>query len=299
MKDKHAGSNTTQRTVLSSGPRRAEQKSACVVVIHGEGLGKRIDIGERAIVVGRSPESDLCIPHPSVSRKHCELWRELGQCRVRDLQSTNRTRINDAVVEEAELQDGDHITIGETILKFISHSSVEARYHEEVYQLATHDALTELCNRRHFTELVEKELSRAQRHERPLVLAILDLDHFKRINDSFGHIAGDAVLKQFSELLRGHIRADDVAARIGGEEFAVLLPETGLDEALHFANRLRRALAEADLRPGGEPGRITVSVGLAAMRPDRDSRGALMRAADAALYRAKEAGRNRVCVAED
>ena len=298
MKRKDASSSTTQRTVLSAGPRRAEQKSACVVVIHGEGLGKRIDIGARAIVVGRSPESDLCIPHPSVSRKHCELWRELDRYCVRDLQSTNRTRINDAVVDEGELQDGDHITIGETILKFISHSSVEARYHEEVYQLATHDALTELYNRRHFTELAEKELSRALRHERPLVLAILDLDHFKPINDRYGHIAGDAVLRQFSEILRAHVRADDIAARIGGEEFAVLLPETGPEEGLRFAERLRAAVADAAFSPGGESRRITVSIGLAATGPERYTRSVLMREADAALYRAKDGGRNRVCLAE-
>jgi diguanylate cyclase (GGDEF)-like protein len=289
--------STTQRTILSAGPRRTEQKSACVVVIHGEGLGKRVDISDRRIVVGRSPEADLCIPHPSVSRRHCEIWRAQDACRVRDLQSTNRTRVNDAIVDETELRDGDHITIGETILKFISHSSVEARYHEEVYQLATHDALTELYNRRHFTELAEKELARAQRHGRPLVLAILDLDHFKPVNDRFGHVAGDAVLRQFSEVLRAHVRADDIAARIGGEEFAVLLPETGLDQALPFAERLREAVAAADFRPGGEPQRITVSIGLATMGPQRETRSELMRAADAALYRAKDSGRNRVCVA--
>ena len=104
MKRKDASSSTTQRTVLSAGPRRAEQKTACVVVIHGEGLGKRVDINERPVVVGRSPESDLCIPHPSVSRKHCQLWRELDRCRVRDLQSTNRTRVNDSRVPAATLQ---------------------------------------------------------------------------------------------------------------------------------------------------------------------------------------------------
>jgi len=297
MSRKDASSSTTQRTVLSTGPRRTEQKTACVVVIHGEGLGKRIDIAERTIVVGRSPESDLCIPHPSVSRKHCELWRELDRYRVRDLQSTNRTRVNDSIVDETDLSDGDHITIGETILKFISHSSVEARYHEEVYQLATHDALTELCNRRHFTELADKELSRAHRHARPLVMAILDLDHFKPINDRYGHIAGDAVLRQFSDILRAHVRADDIAARIGGEEFAVLLPETSIEEGQRFADRLRNAVADAEFRPGGEPRRITVSIGLAAMEPQRDTRSALMRAADTALYRAKEEGRNTVRVA--
>lgn len=295
MRPDDTSGSTTQRTILSSGPQRTEPKSACVVVIHGEGLGKRVDVGDSPIVVGRSPEADLCIPHPSVSRRHCEIWRAEDAYRVCDLQSTNRTRVNDDAIEESGLKDGDHITIGETILKFISHSSVEARYHEEVYQLATHDALTELCNRRHFSELMEKELARAQRHGRPLILCILDLDLFKAVNDQYGHIAGDAVLRQFSEILRDHVRADDIAARIGGEEFAVLLPETPLEQALQFAERLRDAVASHDFRPGGESRQITVSIGVADMGPKRNSRSSLMRDADAALYRAKEQGRNRVC----
>ena len=217
--------DTTQRTELSAGPRRSGLHSACVVVIHGEGLGKRVDVDEKPIIVGRSQECDLHIPHPSVSRQHCSIWRDAEGYRVRDLGSTNRTRVNEQRIDGAMLADGDHITVGETILKFISHASVEARYHEEVYQLATHDALTELCNRRHFLELLDKEIARAERHGRPLALAIVDVDHFKRVNDEHGHIAGDGVLKQIAEVLRAHVRGEDIAARIGGEEFAVLLPE--------------------------------------------------------------------------
>src|SRR5690606_31453636 len=207
---------TTQRTQLSAGPAEPGPHSACLVIIHGEGLGKRVDVGETPLLIGRSHEADLQIPHPSVSRKHCTVWRVADGYRVRDLGATNRTRVNQKPVEEAPLADGDHITVGETILKFISHSSVEARYHEEVYLLATHDALTELANRRHFIELVDKEIARSQRHDRPMALAMVDLDHFKRINDEHGHIGGDSVLRQFSEILRRLVRADDIAARIGG-----------------------------------------------------------------------------------
>lgn len=287
--------DTTQRTELSPGPRRAGPHSACVVVIHGEGLGKRIDVGERAIVVGRSQESDLHIPHPSVSRQHCSIWRDADGYRVRDLGATNRTRVNEDKVQESALMDGDHITVGETILKFISHASVEARYHEEVYQLATHDALTDLCNRRHFMELLEKEIARAQRHGRSLALAILDVDLFKRINDEHGHIAGDGVLRQLADILRQHVRGEDVAARIGGEEFAVLLPEASAADAQAFAERLRQAVAEATFRPGGTAQTVTISVGLAHLDEANQNRSDLMRSADAALYRAKDSGRNRVC----
>ncbi|WP_411832366.1 diguanylate cyclase [Pseudoxanthomonas mexicana] len=288
--------HTTLRTVISDGPRPLSPRSACVVVIHGEGLGRRADIDERAVVVGRSQEADLHIPHNSVSRRHCEIWREGDEYRVRDLDATNATRVNGEPVREAVLQDGDHVTLGESILKFISHASVEARYHEEIYQLATHDALTELYNRRHFIETVEKEIARAMRHQRPLTLCIIDVDLFKPINDRYGHISGDNVLRQIAALVRRHARNDDAAARIGGEEFAVLLPECGAEAAYGFAERLREAVAEVLFTPGGDPQHITVSIGIAALNPARDTCSRMMAAADAALYRAKSEGRNRVCI---
>jgi diguanylate cyclase (GGDEF)-like protein len=296
MSPQDADPVTTQFTMLSDGPRRSGPRSACVVVIHGEGLGKRADVEEKPVVVGRSQEADLHIPHKSVSRQHCEIWRDGDSYRIRDLGATNRTRVNEVPVTEGVLADGDHITLGESILKFISHSSVEARYHEEVYQLATHDALTELYNRRHFVELVDKEIARAQRHGRPLVMCIIDVDLFKPVNDQYGHSAGDGVLRQLAALVRRFVRGEDVAARIGGEEFAVLLPESDLAAAHMFAERLREEVASEVFMLGGEPKRITISIGIAALAEGRADRGALMKAADEALYRAKDEGRNRVCV---
>jgi diguanylate cyclase (GGDEF)-like protein len=288
---------TTQRTVLSPGPTApAQHRAACLVVIHGEGLGKRVDVDAEPVLVGRAPEARLHIPHPSVSRRHCEVWREGDNYRVRDLGATNPTRVNDQPCSEVPLTDGDHITVGEILLKFISHASLEARYHEEVYQLATHDPLTDLYNRRHFAEQVDTEIARALRHGRPLCLCIIDVDLFKPVNDRYGHIAGDGVLRQMAAILRSQVRREDLAARIGGEEFAVLLPETSIEGAQEFAEQFRGAVAGALFHPGGEAQHITVSVGVAEVRPDRGDRSRLMRAADAALYRAKDEGRNRVCV---
>ncbi len=287
---------TTQRTILSDGPRPAGTRSACVVVIQGEGLGRRADIDARPVMVGRSREADLHIPHRSVSRLHCRIWRDGDQYRVRDLDATNPTRLNERPIREAVLADGDHLTLGECILKFISHASVEAHYHEEIYQLATHDALTDLQNRRHFIEAVEREIARAMRHRRPLAMCIIDVDLFKPINDRYGHISGDNVLRQIAGILRRHVRNDDAAARIGGEEFAVLLPECDDDAAFGFAERLRQAVAEAVFKPGGDEQSITVSIGIAALTPLRDTCSRMMAAADAALYRAKSEGRNRVCI---
>ncbi|HET6602750.1 MAG TPA: GGDEF domain-containing protein [Xanthomonadaceae bacterium] len=289
--------HTTQRTALSTGPGAPRTQSACVVVIHGEGVGKRADLDEKPVVVGRSHEADLQIRHSSVSRRHCRIWREDEGYHIHDLGSTNRTRVNGTVIEEALLADGDHITLGETILKFIGRASVEAGYHEEVYQLATRDPLTELYNRRHFMELLDKEIARSLRHARPLVLAILDLDHFKRINDRFGHIAGDAVLRRFAKVVSEAARSEDIAARIGGEEFALALPETGLECAAEFAERLRAAVAATGFEVAGQPWKVTVSIGLAALGATTADRSTLMGAADRALYGAKEAGRDRIALA--
>lgn len=296
MDTRYGPSETTQRTLLSEGPHLAAPRSACVVVIHGAGLGGRVDIDASRVLVGRSQDADLCIAHKSVSREHCQLWRDGDDYRIRDLGATNATRVNDAPVDEATLSDGDHVTVGESILKFISHTSVEANYHEEIYQLATRDALTDLCNRRHFIEQMEREVARALRHERPLSLCIIDVDLFKPVNDRYGHISGDEVLRQMADLVHHHVRNDDIAARIGGEEFAVLLPECDADAAYGFAERLRAAVAATPFAPGGEPQRITVSIGIADLSPARNSRIRLMTAADAALYRAKKEGRNRVCL---
>ena len=286
----------TQRTLLSAGPHRAPPRSACVVVIHGEGLGRRADVDERAVIVGRSQEADLHIPHKSVSRQHCHIWRDGNEYRVRDLDATNTTRVNDLAISETTLNDGDHITLGESILKFISHSSVEARYHEEIYQLATQDALTDLHNRRHFIDMVDKEIARAMRHQRALTLCIIDVDLFKPVNDRYGHISGDNVLRQIASIVRGHVRSDDFAARIGGEEFAVLLPECDALAGHAFAERLRQAIAEVVFKPGAEALTITVSIGVASMTAERDTCSRMMAAADAALYRAKAQGRNQVCI---
>nr|QMS48163.1 FOG: GGDEF domain [uncultured bacterium] len=143
---------------------------------------------------------------------------------------------------------------------------------------------------------MDKEIARALRHGRPLVMCIIDVDLFKPVNDQYGHIAGDGVLRQMAALVRDFVRVEDIAARIGGEEFAVLLPEAGLEAARAFAERLREAVAQTVFVLGGEERRLTISIGIAGLAPSRTERSTLMQAADVALYRAKDEGRNRVCV---
>src|SRR5690606_18009811 len=179
----------------------------------------------------------------------------------------------------------------------IAQTSVEAGYHQEIYQLATHDALSGLYNRRHFSETLDHEIARAHRHGHLLSLCIVDVDLFKSINDTFGHLAGDDVLRRIAGVIRGHVHGGDLAARIGGEEFAVLLPESDLAAAVAFADRLRAAVAATGFESCGAPRSITISIGVAAAATPAADGAALMAAADTALYRAKETGRDRVCFA--
>ncbi len=287
---------STLHTRLSDGPQQiSADGKACVVIIFGEGIGRRADIGPLPTIIGRGGDAQLRIDDLSVSRQHCQIWRDVDVFRIRDLGATNPTQLNERVIKEAILLDGDHITVGECILKFISNTSMEAHYHEEIHQLAVQDPLTGLSNRRHFIDVVEHEIARAVRHARPLAFCIIDIDHFKSINDVHGHLEGDRVLRHMADTLRGLLRANDIVGRIGGEEFGLLLPETGPEAAMEIAERLRVAVQQAACEAGSTALSVTISIGMAMLGGDIQTRSSLMASADAALYRAKAAGRNRVC----
>ena len=294
MSTRHDDGTTQRRSIRPLRDPSDGREPACLVVLQGQRLGQRIDIGDQALVIGRAPECEFQIMERSVSREHSKIWREPSGYRIKDLDSMNKTFLNDQPIIEAELKDGDHITIGSCVLKFMDRSSVEARYHEEIYQLATVDPLTDLYNRRQFLELLEKELARAANHRRPLAMLIIDIDHFKAINDRHGHPAGDIVLKRVARTLIAHAREEFIIARIGGEEFAAVLPEHNVEQAAEFAERLRVAIAQLDIGADGGPQHVTVSIGAAAWLAGMTGSSDLLRAADEQLYRAKQEGRNSV-----
>ena len=297
MNTRDRDSSTTQRRTIRPEHDFDVQAagSACLVVLQGQRLGQRVDIGIEPLIIGRSPECQFQIMERSVSRQHARIWQEPSGYRIKDLDSTNKTLLNDQPIIEAELKDGDHVAIGSCVLKFMERSSVEARYHEEIYQLATIDPLTGLYNRRHFLELLEREMARTASHGRPLSLLIIDLDHFKLVNDRHGHPAGDVVLKQVASTLDANISDEIIAARIGGEEFAAVLPERDVAAASAFAEQLCRAIASLELHEDAGTRQVTVSIGVAGFSAGMANVGALLAAADAQLYLAKHSGRNCVC----
>ncbi|MEE9264957.1 MAG: GGDEF domain-containing protein, partial [Vicinamibacteria bacterium] len=169
-----------------------------------------------------------------------------------------------------------------------------ARVYGRVEQMAATDAMTGLFNRRYFQQALEREMSRADRGASSIALLLLDIDHFKDLNDTYGHALGDAVLKKIAGVLQGTLRKGDVLARYGGEEFVVLLSQATSDGAQEFAQRIWEAVGAARIHPGGGSHRVTVSVGWALLPDDADTAESLVEHADRALYFAKETGRNKV-----
>jgi len=213
-----------------------------------------------------------------------------------DLGSTNGTFLNGARVKVGDLKDGDKIQIGSnTVLKFSLQDELEEQFQKNIYESATRDGLTRVYNKKYFMDTMRKEFAYCLRHRVPLSLLMLDVDHFKRINDTYGHQAGDQVLIRVAQKIAETIRVEDLLARYGGEEFALMLREATDDQALACAERVRRAVEGAELFASGTPLKITVSVGVATLLDsDYSQPEELIATADKYLYRAKHGGRNRV-----
>ena len=285
----------TATSIVPSSVQRMDPSSACLVVIYGADLGKRITLGTEDLECGRLAQDGVALDDDAVSRRHARFaWTGSGYL-VADLGSTNGTFVNDASVRERTLRDGDQVKIGHTIFKFICGSNVELSYHEEIYRLMTFDGLTEIHNKRSFETVIEREVSRAHRYRRPLSLLLFDIDHFKRINDACGHLAGDAVLRQLAALVSANIRREDIVARVGGEEFALVVPEIALEQARAVGEKLRALIERTPCRFEDATIPITASFGVAEIgaTPPMGSKE-LYQLADERLYAAKRGGRNRV-----
>ncbi len=278
-------------------PVSATSRDACLVHIYptGPDLGKRFTLGETPMVLGREPDCNLCLNDSSVSRRHARLRFGDGGYVLEDLQSTNGTYVNDEPVTVRLLRDGDYVRVGSSIFRFLMGGNVEADYHQVIYRMTIIDALTDIHNKRALLEFLDRELVRALRHHRPLSLILFDLDRFKAINDTLGHLGGDQTLRDLAARLRGTIRKDELFARYGGEEFAVVLPETPGVGAAQFGERLRQLTAAEPFVFEGKSYAVTISVGVATTQSDPDMTAArLLQLADEKLYQAKHAGRNRV-----
>lgn len=261
----------------------------------GSDLGRRYTLKNNIVNLGRDTSNQIVVNSDSVSRRHARLTIESGQRLITDLQSTNGTYINNMPVLSHFLKNGDQVKIGDTIFKYLVGSDVESAYHEEIYTMTIKDGLTEIYNKRYFVEALEREMSRVQRHGRELSILMFDLDYFKKVNDNFGHLAGDFVLREFALLVSKRARREEVFARYGGEEFVILLPESPNNEAMELAEQLRQMVSDHTFEFEGEAIPVTVSIGVATAHGDSDIQPLeLIKRADDCLYQAKSDGRNCV-----
>jgi diguanylate cyclase (GGDEF)-like protein len=255
--------------------------------------------GERS-TLGRGDRTDIRVLDDGVSREHAAIERDGGKMVLVDLGSTNGTFCNGLKVDRRELVDGDKILVGSTtILKFTYHDNLDEMFQRQMYESALRDGLTKAFNKKYFTDRLESEFTFATRHASPLALVLFDLDHFKKVNDTHGHQAGDYVLLEVSTLLSGALRAEDVFARYGGEEFAVICRGSDEHQAQVVGERLRKAVEGHRFVYEGQPIPVTISVGVAVL-PNQAVKDAndLVSLADQALYKSKNAGRNRVTLYE-
>jgi diguanylate cyclase (GGDEF)-like protein len=285
--------------VVQQPPADDSPSNDCLVVIYTAEpglLGKRFVLDKSPTRVGRGADSQIVLEGDSVSRRHAHLERRAGAWYVVDDGSTNGTYVNEEqIAREQLLNNGDRIKIGPSILKFLSGADAEAKYHEEIYRMTIVDGLTQIHNKRALFEALEKELMRARRYERDLSLLMFDIDFFKRINDQYGHLAGDHVLRELARVVQERIRREEVFARYGGEEFVILLPETPLPGAAALAENLRARVANHAFVFQGERIPVTVSIGTALLGENDKVAADLIQRADEKLYEAKRGGRNRVC----
>ncbi len=281
--------------------RRLIKSKACLVQIYPKGpdLGRKFLLDSAPLVLGRKNSCDLVITDTSVSRQHACVQPFEDSYEVVDLGSTNGTFVNEIQINEKRLEDGDSIQIGSYIYRYLCADNLEAEYHEELYQLSTIDGLTKVANKRALLDGLTRELSRAIRHDRALSVILLDADHFKQINDSYGHLVGDHTLQEIARRLRTVVRTDELLARCGGEEFAVVLPETTTHQAVDVAERMRMAIEQRPFEGSDGRFRVTISAGVTTyFLGQQVTADDLLKQADECLYQAKQQGRNCVVASE-
>jgi two-component system, cell cycle response regulator len=269
---------------------------AYLVVLAGASVGEMYKVEGTKTIIGRGQKAQIRLFDDGISREHAQLVVEGNSIVLQDLGSTNGTFCNGLKVDRRELVDGDKILVGSTtILKFTYHDNLDEMFQKQMYESALRDGLTKAFNKKYFTDRLESEFTFATRHASPLALVLFDIDHFKKVNDTYGHQAGDHVLSEISTLLSGALRAEDVFARYGGEEFAVICRGSDQSQAQVVGERLRKSVESHRFVYEGKQIPVTISVGISVLpNPEVKDANDIVGFADRALYESKNGGRNRV-----
>jgi diguanylate cyclase (GGDEF)-like protein len=275
-----------------------DTRDCCLVQIYPTNIVDGLmRLGDDTLTIGRDNSNDLTLDDGSVSRHHASLTRCDDGYLLKDLGSTNGTIVDNQTVTERVLAGGETIRFGSFIFKFLRANGIEAQYHETVYAAMTRDGLTGAFNKSYLLDSLAQEISRSRRCNRSLCVLIMDIDFFKKVNDTYGHLVGDEVLREFSQRIADTKRDDDLLCRYGGEEFVLILSETDLEHAIGVATRCIRAVGERPFTTSAGDIPVTVSIGVGQLPKHTNviDSIALLEMADVQLYRAKESGRNRVC----
>ncbi len=276
-------------------PVRLGDRSAYLIVINGRSVGKMFKLTGDKTVIGRAPTNEILIDDEGVSRQHAWVERAAAGLIIVDNKSTNGVFVNGERAERHALADGDKVQLGtSTILKFSFQDEIEERFQKEQYDAATRDGLTLAYNKKYFADQLKTDFAFYFRHSQPLSLVLFDIDFFKKLNDGFGHQAGDHVLRSMSALVQKMLRTEDIFARYGGEEFGIILRDTDDERAFLICERIRRQIENHPFTYDDKRLPVTISIGIATLRnQNHPTPKALVKAADELLYAAKHKGRNR------
>lgn len=287
---------TDIRKALSSLEEEAKQKPACLLVVGGELNGSIFNLNLGETTVGRNPDCTISLDFHGVSRRHFTIEVTEGEVTLNDLGSANGTYLNNQkLTDPTVLKRGDVIKIGAIAMKFLPKGDPERLTYDKLLEEAHTDGLTKCYNKTFFNNQLELEVKKCKVTGKPLSLIIFDLDHFKKLNDNYGHDAGDYVLKEKARLIRENgIRQGDIFARYGGEEFCILLPNTNLKQGFEIAERLRKLVEKHEFIYDGKRLPVTASIGVADYRQGVENGTDLFKRADSSVYKSKEGGRNQV-----
>ena len=304
--EKESG-NTQTRPPEQRGIARGERRPA-LVSLSGDQIAVSIPLERNEVVLGRAIEADVRVADHRASRLHARIITEREspggeiKCRIVDLGSTNGTLLNGTPITESPLVDGDKIVIGEQLFRFEMLDEIDREFQQQVHRLLAHDDLTGLLTSKSFFSELRREAVRAAAESMPFCVLMMDIDHFKQVNDTYGHLVGSQTLEILGGLIKEALRAGDVAARFGGEEFAAFLLDADYAQGLVAAERVRTSVerhefpaTRADTGQEARTHRITISIGVAAFPDDATDPIELVELADSALYRAKRNGRNQIC----
>ena len=303
-KDNPTGTHSVDATQIvnfyDGNTNSGERQVWVLQVVAGSEQGRVIKLVEnKRISIGRAREADFTVPDSSCSRKHAEFYLAPdGKAFVRDLNSTNGTIVNKNKVKDdvCELNDGDRVQLGDnTVFRFAHTTEQDVNVQNEVFNRANKDALTGAYNRRRFDEAIEREVAFQRRGKQSFAVVLFDVDHFKKVNDTYGHPAGDEVLREIGRRVPKAIRQEDFFARIGGEEFVVLIRGEDIAGVQAISERIRQSMERTPVVTDGKTISFTISIGFTVVEPgaqiDKDE---VVGLADQALYASKEGGRNRI-----